>query len=369
MMKKKSKLFQFAHDSFFIIILGLVLLVVLESSIRALIPQDIRMQLENGLTIGKRDSVLGHINQPLARVSVKEPEYTVEYACNAEGFRDETAHPVPKPPNIFRILLLGDSFTWGSGVNYTEIWPVIFEQNYGNHRPNIDIVKAGVSGYDTRQEVLYLQRLLPLFEPDVVAIAFLPNDLVTNMPIIENDSLSRLEIIRQDSLVAWSQKDKRSELQAVTLFKRLLMSNDFMYTRLYLSTERATYFTMPLPEKLKQQIATTETLLTTAATFCRERKVQFMVVSIPQLFQVIVKARDQHPANIDVDLVDREFLRFAKSQGFPWIETLPVLTDYYRKNKEDIYFRLDGHLNKTGHRLVGDYLSRRFTEIVTPAIH
>ncbi len=364
-MARQSAFVTSVREIFSIITIGILLLFTLEIIVRFFFPHETLIRGKNGMTLGKLDNILGHRNQPSARVTVTSPEYSTEYVVNEEGMRDEAQHPVPKPANVCRILLLGDSFTWGTGVDYIKTWPVIFEQAVEKQLHNIEVVKAGVSGYDTRQEVVYLGQLMPEYSPDVVVIAFLPNDLVTNMPISSSDSVTAMEIRRQDSLVTRSQQDKSSGLQVATLAKRLLISNDYLYSKLYLMTERATYFTTPEPEKLLHQIAITESLFTTAAKYCRSQNVHLIVLSVPQLFQVIVKARHQHPDNVDVELVDKEFSRFAELQQFLWIKTLPVLSDEYAKREQDLYFRFDGHLNEEGHRLLGEYFAQQVIKQLT----
>jgi hypothetical protein len=55
-----------------------------------------------------------------------------------------------------------------------------------------DIVKAGVPAYDTRAEVLFLERLYPDYNPDIVALVFLPNDLFTNYPVDHRPGSDRI---------------------------------------------------------------------------------------------------------------------------------------------------------------------------------
>ena len=352
-----------SRDILLIFVIGVALLIALEMLTRLILPQDYRTISLNGLATARNDSVLGHLNQPGAHVRLDAPEFSVEYIVNDEGFRDEVNHSRPKQDSILRILLLGDSFTWGAGVGYDGIWPVVFEHRCLADGVPVDVIKAGVSGYDTRQELIYLERLLPKYRPDIVILAFLPNDLVTNLPITGNDSLESRQALTQDSLLVRNQGIKDSPLHVVTLLKRLLMSNDFLYTKLYFNTDRSQYFSAPMADLLKDQITITKELLARALSSCRSHNATFIVYSIPQQIQVLVKARNYHPPGIDVDFIDQEFSTFARDSSFAWIPALPALVERYRFNHKDLFFRLNGHLSREGNAAVGDYLYLRFTEL------
>lgn len=347
-----------------ILAISVGLFTLLELSVRLFLPQEFQVVSLNGLTLGVDDRTLGHLNRPGARVIVRGPEYSVEYSVNNDGLRDESVHPEPKPAGTVRILLLGDSFAWGSGVSYERIWPVVFERDCRANGLPVDVVKAGVSGYDTRQEVLYLERLLPLYHPDMVVLAFLPNDLFTNLPIAENDSTETARALEQDSLLVRNQGDKSSRLQIVTLFKRLLISHDYLYSKLYFNTDRSRFFTLPMDARLKRQCEITRELLSRGASYCQSRKTAFVVFSIPQEIQLLVKARDYRFEGIDVDFIDREFGQFARERGFPWIPVLPALVERYRAESADLFFRLDGHLNAAGNEVVGNYLGLKFSALL-----
>lgn len=335
-----------------------VLLIALETFIRLLFPQDIRVDLHNGPPIGMDDRTLGHVNRPGAYVTVTGPEYSAEFRVNADGMRDETPHPSPKPSGVTRILILGDSFTWGAGVPYRDAWPVVFERKCTDSGTPVDVIKAGVSGYDTRQEVLYLERLVPLYLPDLVVIAFLPNDLFTNLPAADNDSLEATRASSQDSLLVRNQGDKTSALQAAILLKRLLISNDYLYTALYFNTDRSRYFTLPKDARLSGQMEITKKLFVRAAEYCRSKSSGFAVLSIPQEVQVLMKARNFRRQGIDVDYIDNEMSLFAAQNGFDWYPSLEDLAARYRARSVDLYYRLDGHLNTAGNACVGETFFR-----------
>ena len=359
-----SRVPSFLRDSLFILAISAGALAVTEIAVRLFLPQEYRTTSLNGLTVGMNDSILGHLNQPGAHVILNGPEFSVDYQVSDEGFRDEAIHSVAKPDSVRRILLLGDSFTWGAGVAYDGIWPVVFERRCLADGLRLDIVKAGVSGFDTRQEVLYLERLLPLYKPDMVVLAFLPNDLFTNLPIADNGSIDAARALEQDSLLVRGQEDKGSRFELVTLLKRFLISNDGLYTTLYFNTGRSGNFTLPMDNRLREQVTVTKQLLARAFRFCRSNKTPLIVVSIPQEIQVLVKARNERPKGIDVDFIDEEFSAFAHDSSFAWIPVLPELAARYASGPGDLFFRLDGHLNGEGNAAVGNYFYQRFRELL-----
>jgi lysophospholipase L1-like esterase len=332
------------------------LFVAIEGAIRVFWPQNLRTDYLEGGSAAIVDDQLGHRLRPLARATVSGPEFAVELRTNAEGLRDEVPHPLPKPPDTTRILVLGDSFTYGSASAYDEIWPVLFERRLLSEGHRIDVVKAGVPGYDTRTEALYLERIFADYDPDIVLLTFLPNDLFTNTPI----GPSRADLEQHESPIVGA-SSKGSDLHSLILLKRLLMANDWLYARLYIMTKRAEYFATPLSETLRRQIEVTKELLERVHRFCRRKGRELVVLSIPQQFQVLAPDGAEE-LGVDVDAIDRDFAAFARERGFAWLPVLPTLNERYRTGGEDLFHRFDGHLNQRGNRVVADYLVEVFIE-------
>lgn len=87
----------------------------------------------------------------------------------------------PKSKEEFRILVLGDSVTLGLGVKEEDIYPTklggLLAQQW--HRP-VRTINAGVGGYNTVQEVRYLIKEGMAFEPDMVILLYVMNDVEVN---------------------------------------------------------------------------------------------------------------------------------------------------------------------------------------------
>ncbi len=117
----------------------------------------------------------------------EEHEFSVPVQINSLGLRD-VERPLAKPPGVFRILLVGDS--------YIEALQVPLEQSLGRQlesRLNAEaggeryqVISAGVSGYGTASELLFYQTVGRRYDPDLVLLAFYPgNDVRNNSPVLE----------------------------------------------------------------------------------------------------------------------------------------------------------------------------------------
>jgi len=104
----------------------------------------------------------------------KHYDFDVYYGINPFGLRGDW----PKSSeNQRRYALLGDSFTFGLGVNDNET----FVARLNQENPNAAFLNIGLTGYSTDQEYLYMKGHLALWQADEVwLIVYLANDLFDN---------------------------------------------------------------------------------------------------------------------------------------------------------------------------------------------
>lgn len=97
---------------------------------------------------------------------------------NNLGFRDPRDYSLDKRPNTFRILVLGDSVTFGHGAVFETTYPHLLEQQLKAWRPDVnwEVWNLGVPGYNTAQELAYLADVGPTYRPDLVIVGVFPND-------------------------------------------------------------------------------------------------------------------------------------------------------------------------------------------------
>ncbi len=112
----------------------------------------------------------------------------VKVTTNSCGMRGPE-RSIEKAPNVYRIALLGDSFTFGWGVEQTKAFPQILEDtlnhSYRNSEMRFEVLNFGVPGYSTFQEVFRFLESGKEFNPDAVVVFFIENDF--GMPFFIRD--------------------------------------------------------------------------------------------------------------------------------------------------------------------------------------
>lgn len=102
--------------------------------------------------------------------------YGVELQTNSLGIRSYREYDIPKPANVIRILVLGDSITLGWGVSYNDTYPKVLESLLNNGSRKIEVINTGVGNYNTVSELLALKKFMDL-DPDMIILGFYINDL------------------------------------------------------------------------------------------------------------------------------------------------------------------------------------------------
>ncbi len=127
-----------------------------------------------GKIFNKNDHPLGFSLRPGATGwLLSGGDYVQRARINSAGLRDDE-HALERPAGTKRILVLGDSFMFGQGVSMEEALPRLLEDEI----PGVEVINAGVPGYDLGQEYLYYRERGRRYRPDVVLLAFFVNDLV-----------------------------------------------------------------------------------------------------------------------------------------------------------------------------------------------
>lgn len=99
---------------------------------------------------------------------------------NSHGFRGPEV-PVRKPHDVLRVVGLGDSHMFGWGVSQEDSYLAVLERLLNERSvagKRWQVLNFAVPGYDTVMEVATLERRALAFDPDVVVIHFVGNDML-----------------------------------------------------------------------------------------------------------------------------------------------------------------------------------------------
>jgi hypothetical protein len=128
---------------------------------------------------------------------------------NSLGLRSNAEIGIEVPPNTRRILCLGDSYTFGFGVEGSETYPHHLEtcmNQWSDRQHRYEVINAGfASGLSTDSQYLYLREIGVKLSPDVVIVRFcVINDLIDiskNRWVLDNEGRLQEIYNRTDRII------------------------------------------------------------------------------------------------------------------------------------------------------------------------
>ncbi len=96
---------------------------------------------------------------------------------NSEGLRGTTEFTLEKPAGKTRVLAFGDSFTFGDEVADGETWVARLQELL----PAAEVLNFGVHGYGHDQMLVYLREEGVRYQPDLVLLGFVQDDMPRNL--------------------------------------------------------------------------------------------------------------------------------------------------------------------------------------------
>ena len=126
----------------------------------------------------ERHPVRGTFNRPNRTYGMLKLAFAATAHINSRGVRGPEFEQEPRP-GIYRILLVSDSGSFGSGVNDGEPLPDQMQAILGSDK--FEVINLSVSAYTNVQEYLWLINEGLTYKPNMVILGFTPaNDIQTN---------------------------------------------------------------------------------------------------------------------------------------------------------------------------------------------
>ena len=260
---------------------------------------------------------------------------------NSLGLRGED-YPAQKPPNAKRVLILGDSFTFGSGVtDDSAIFPELLKEKlhteFDKKGEKIEILNGGLPSSLTNQWVDLLLTTKDSFQPDVILIVFFLRDGTRTSSMGGFFTPIRNEL---------KTKNKKTFLYRYSyLFRMYQDSRDRTYLSEKYSRALNESYLGDSEQTQEWKIAKANILKIRAIGEAMGAKVGLIV------FPVMVELNDNYPFRE----ICKVIAGFGTENG---ISTHSLLTDFMGKNGPDLWVSsLDQHPNAVAHEIAANSIA------------
>ena len=242
-------------------------------------------------------------------------------SINGEGFRDDE---FVDDPTYLKIMVLGDSMTFGMEVEQDEIFPALLEERLKAELggPKIDVMNLGITAFGTAQQLLCLEQYGDKFVPDAVLLMLTEvNDFEDNADSLRSDRFVPHFIIKGDELVLHGTPSRLER------FHGFLRDHSALYFLIRHKVRSLRRKTLDLSEDEKIELM--RRLLARMISYTQERGIPFFLFYI----------RDETLSPLRFNEIEQ----FSSERGIPFtmIPTGPLETP---------------HWNAEGHRRAADII-------------
>lgn len=306
----------------------------------------------------EKSALLGWEYIPGANALYKSTEFAVNVKINSQGFRGP-AVAIPKPQDVKRIAVLGDSFVAGLQVKEDGLLTAKLQDLLSQNGQKFEVLNFGVSGYGIDQKYLMLEKRIPKYNPDLVILFLSTNDI--------NDLRKNTIVSKRDGKLEFKSFPKDTPLQRLT--KRWLRKSyivNLIYVRL-IAPQARTQGGVGGPlevqvaqgrqtEEINYYLDQTKALIKSAQDTASKNGARLLVAFGADFVQSNPKYAEELPKS---DKINLQMAEFVKSHNIEFVDLLPIFREKVAQG-EILFFPQNQHWNERGHQLVaqtiGHYL-------------
>ena len=294
-----------------------------------------------------------YFNRPLLHQEFRTNEYVSTYRTNCQGYRIDELSNENEIINTCDWLFIGDSFTQGAQVNYSDLFTTRLFSSF----PNKIIVNGGISGAGLYDELNYFKDKGKRLSPSVVFLQI----------GVFNDFFDVKEHIStyQDLLM---EKSALYRFLAYNVFSTDSLPLGRWTEPFFPTAEGNRDFNILYKEESEQKRNDKKAFVKCLKEWKEEVEkagATLVILLIPSKEQVspalLKEVTDNYgimDSQLDMTAPNRLFARAASSLDIHAID----MTADFCESKDFPFFFHDEHLNSIGHKLVADVLSERLKQ-------
>ncbi|MBT8407685.1 MAG: SGNH/GDSL hydrolase family protein [Deltaproteobacteria bacterium] len=282
---------------------------------------------------------------------------------NGDGFRD-LDYPLKKKPTVFRIMVIGDSFTFGQGVNLEDTYSKQLERRINDMGTTSEVISCGVIGYGMWQYLETLERKVIPYKPDLVILGLFIDDITTSVsPYKHLQNWPGTNPFAKDASGMISRSYLWNSLKnSITLLEtkyRYLRGHNYLKgieerkKRIGPAHPGSNWHQIMYGKLPRNIYSDFSQALRKFIRICETVNIQVLVVLIPDAAQM--HEPDRQKVNLFV-------AQTCKDIGVPLVD----VTERFEKEEDPrtLYlFPLDAHTSPKGHRLIADSIFEQIEKL------
>jgi len=257
-------------------------------------------------------------------------------------------HEYQKKEGVTRILGLGDSITFGSGVPFEETYLRKLENKLNSEGFPAEIIKTGVNSYEFDHQYAYYKEEGYKYNPDIVILGLFLNDINKVSPELIKKQKEEIETLQKKE----AQGIYLENPSLLDRLKTLCTLCEIAHSAIYSATNKnerefynLAYFNSALKKKWTNEWPEFQNKLLKFSWELKQKNIKLLIAVFPQTEQF------SHSRGL-TQFPQEQLKKMGKNYNIEIFDLLPFLdTAEYEK----IYLVGDSiHPNETGHGVISE---------------
>ena len=291
---------------------------------------------------------------PKSSYIIETREYKIQVMTNSLNIRDYEIHP--KTKNEVRVLCIGDSFTFGLGVDMEDTYAKVAEKLLNEGGERFYVINGSRGNFAGKQYDFLIKEGLEL-KPDLVIVQiFIGNYFYDAKPYLDSKIIS-LERKSENLLLRLKKLLSIKCYTASFIWHRLIQIEylqDFLFRFHLRYTERG-IFLREYPKLERRLIEAELEYLEKINDLCQNRGIKVLFMTIPseaQLFKKCFLNNEKYYYKKPNEIIKE----FCQMHNIIYIDLLDKYEKLPYKDVRSFYYRLDPHWTVQGHRYAAEVL-------------